>query len=99
MEQTQGSAKLERASRTLPHLSINIVFVGGTQTTRRHWSGRNHENSKEIHTCEAGAGFCFGTRATSHTPCREHYSNGTLIDKRNGQKGMLGTRIIHVLCF
>ena len=24
--------------------------------------------------------------------------NGTLIDKRNGQKGMLGTRIIHVLC-
>ena len=24
--------------------------------------------------------------------------NDTLIDKRNGQKGMLGTRIIHVLC-
>ena len=33
-----------------------------------------------------------------HTPCSAHYSNGTLIDKRHGQKGMLGTRIIHVLC-
>ena len=33
-----------------------------------------------------------------HTPCCAHYSNGTLIDKRNGRKGMLGTRIIHVLC-
>ena len=33
-----------------------------------------------------------------HTPCSAHYSNGTLIDKRNGQKGMQGTRIIHVLC-
>ena len=33
-----------------------------------------------------------------HTPCSAHYCNGTLIDKRNGQKGMLGTRIIHVLC-
>ena len=33
-----------------------------------------------------------------HTPCSAHYSNGTLVDKRNGQKGMLGTRIIHVLC-
>ena len=33
-----------------------------------------------------------------HTPCSAHCSNGTLIDKRNGQKGMLGTRIIHVLC-
>ena len=33
-----------------------------------------------------------------HTPCRAHYSNGTLIDKHNGQKGMLGTRIIHVPC-
>ena len=33
-----------------------------------------------------------------HTPCSAHYSNGTLIDKRNGQKGILGTRIIHVLC-
>ena len=26
------------------------------------------------------------------------YSNGTMVDKRNGPKGMLGTRIIHVLC-
>ena len=33
-----------------------------------------------------------------HTPCSAHHSNGTLIDKRNGQKGMLGTRVIHVLC-
>ena len=32
-----------------------------------------------------------------HTPCSAHHSNGTLIDKRNGQKGMMGTRIIHVL--
>ena len=33
-----------------------------------------------------------------HTPCSAHYSNGTLIDKRDGQKGMLGTRIIHFPC-
>ena len=33
-----------------------------------------------------------------HTPCSAHHSNGTMIDKRNGQKGMLGTRIVHVLC-
>ena len=33
-----------------------------------------------------------------HTPCSAHDSNGTLIDKRNGQKRMLDTRIIHVLC-
>ena len=33
-----------------------------------------------------------------HTPCSAHNSNGTLNDKRDGQKGMLGTRIIHVLC-
>ena len=33
-----------------------------------------------------------------HTPCGAHNSNGNLIDKRNGQKGMMGTRIIHVLC-
>ena len=32
-EETQSSAKLERASRTLPHLCITIVFFGGTQTT------------------------------------------------------------------
>ena len=31
-------------------------------------------------------------------PCSAHCSDGTLIDKGNGQKGMLGTRIIHVLC-
>ena len=33
-----------------------------------------------------------------HTPCSAHHSNGTLIDKRNRQKGMLGTRLIHFLC-
>ena len=33
-----------------------------------------------------------------HTPCSAHYSNGTLVDKRNGQKRMLGTCIIHVHC-
>ena len=63
-EQAQG-ATVECASRTLPHLCITIVFVGGTQTTRRLWCGRNHENSKEVHTCKAGFGFRSGTRATS----------------------------------
>ena len=33
-----------------------------------------------------------------HLPCSAHSSKGTMIDKRNGQKGMLGTRIIHILC-
>ena len=64
-EQAQGSATAERASRTLPHLCITIVSVGGTWTIRRHWCGRNHENSKVVHTCEAGVGFRSGTRATS----------------------------------
>ena len=38
-----------------------------------------------------GIGLCSGTRTTGipHT---------TMIDKRNGLKGILGTRIIHVLC-
>ena len=29
-----------------------------------------------------------------HAPCSAHHSNGTPFDKRNGQKGLLGTRII-----
>ena len=33
-----------------------------------------------------------------HTPCIAHHSNGNLVYKRDGQKGMLGTRIIDVLC-
>ena len=33
-----------------------------------------------------------------HTPCSAHHSNGTLIDKRSRQRGMLGTRLIHFLC-
>ena len=33
-----------------------------------------------------------------HTPCSVHFPNGTLLDKCNEQNGILGSRIIRVLC-
>ena len=99
-EQAQGSAMLERANRSLPRLCLTIVFVGGTQATRRHWGGKNHKKTAEKCTRakrELVSVLVHAQRAL-HAPCSAHCSNGTLIDKRNGQKGMLGTRIIHVLC-
>ena len=58
-----------------------------------HRCGRNYEISKEENTCKKGVGLCSGTRTTGipHTMQRTPL-------KRNGQKGMLGTRITHVLC-
>ena len=71
-EQTQGSAKLERASRTLPHLCITIVLVGGTQTDRRHWGGRNRENSKEIHVRSSSWFLFWYTRNEHYLHHAEH---------------------------
>ena len=91
---------LERASRTLPHVCLTIVLFGLTQATRRHWGGRNHKKTAKKYTrakLKLVSVLVHAQRAL-HTPCSAHYSNGTLIDKRYGQKGMLGTGIIHVLC-
>ena len=99
-EQTQSSAKLERASRTLPHLCITPSYLSvgprrlegiGVEeikkTAKKYTRAKRELVSVLVHADGA-----------YHTHCRAHYSNATLIDKRNGQKGMLGTRIIHVLC-
>ena len=98
-EPAQGSATLECTRGALSYVRIAIVSVGGTETTRRHRGRRNHERSKEVHTCKDGIGIYPGTRATSTTHTMQRaLLQRTLNDKRNGQKGMLDTRIIHVLC-
>ena len=81
-------------------MRLAFVPVGGTAKNGRHRCGGNYEISKEVYTCKKGIGLCSSTRTTDIplTPYSAHYSNGTVIDKRNGQKGMLGTRIIHILC-
>ena len=66
-------------------------FVGGTLVTRRHWVEEITKTAKKYTRAkrELVSVLVYAQRAL-HTPCSAHYSNGTLIDKRNGQKGMLG---------
>ena len=58
-----------------------------TKTARKYTCAKQELVSVLVHSQRA-----------LHTPCSAHNLNGTRIDKRNGRKGMLGTRIIHVTC-
>ena len=97
-KQRQGSATLKCTHRALPREILSFVLVGGTAEAGRHRDRRNYEISEEVHTRKKRSWYLsWYTHKEHSTPCSAHHSNGTLIDRRNGQKGMLGTRIIHVL--
>ena len=60
---------------------------------------KSRKQQKKVHTCKTGVvSVLVHAQRALHTPCSAHCSHGTLVDRRNGQKGMLGTRITHVLC-
>ena len=90
---------MERASRTLPSFVHRRRICPWDPGHSKALVWRNHEDSKEVHTCEAVVGFRSGTRAASSSFSMQR----TLLKRhpdrqRNGQKAMLGTRIMYVLC-
>ena len=68
---------------SLPRVCLAIVPVGGSEETRRRRYGGNHEDGED------NAVLVHAQRAL-HSLCSAHYSNGTLIDERNGQERNVG---------
>ena len=52
---------------------------------------------RSIHAKKGLVSVLVHAQRAFHTPCSAHHPNGTQIDNRNGQKGVLGTRIIHAM--
>ena len=88
----QRCATLECAWRALLDVRLAIVLRTGRLEAIGVEEIQPRCTKRELVLVQVHAQRALGT------PCSAHYLDGTLKDRRNGQKGMLGTRIIHVLC-
>ena len=91
---------LGRASRTLPYLCLTVVFCRWESGDSKAlgWKKSQKKQQRSTRAKRELVSLLVHAQRALHTQFSAHDSNGSLIDKRNGQDGVLVTRVTHVLC-